>query len=190
MGDEPDGSGKFIANVIRSPKVKEAIEYMLKENDGLILGICNGFQALIKTGLLPDGEIKELGEDDPTLTFNTVGRHIACLVDTKVLTTNSPWLSTLEENKSYKVPISHGEGRLVGSEECVRSLFENEQVVAMYEDCPNGSVLNIESLISKDGKILGKMGHSERVDSDLYKNIEGIEYQNIFRAGVEYFKEK
>lgn len=190
MGDEPDGSGKFIANVIRSPKVKEAIEYMLKENDGLILGICNGFQALIKTGLLPYGEIKELGEDDPTLTFNTVGRHIACFADTKVLTTNSPWLNTLEENKSYKVPISHGEGRLVGNEECVRSLFENEQVVAVYEDCPNGSVLNIESLISKDGKILGKMGHSERVDSDLYKNIEGIEYQNIFRAGVEYFKEK
>ncbi|WP_455257560.1 phosphoribosylformylglycinamidine synthase subunit PurQ, partial [Peptoniphilus asaccharolyticus] len=190
MGDEPDGSGKFIANVIRSPKVKEAIEYMLEENDGLILGICNGFQALIKTGLLPYGKIKELREDDPTLTFNTVGRHIASLVDTKLLTTNSPWLTYLDETKSYKVPISHGEGRFIGTEETIKSLFENEQVVAVYEDCPNGSVNNIEAVISKDGKILGKMGHSERVDNGLYKNIEGIEYQNIFKSGVEYFKER
>lgn len=189
MGDEPDGSGKFIANVIRSSKIKEAIEYMLTENDGLILGICNGFQALIKTGLLPYGKIKCMSEEDPTLTFNTKNRHIACLTDTKVLTNNSPWLKYVEE-KTYKVPISHGEGRFIASDETIKELLENEQIVAVYESSPNGSKCNIESIISKDGKILGKMGHSERVDKNLYKNIEGIEYQNIFKSGVDYFKEK
>lgn len=190
MGDEPDGSGKFIANVIRSPKIKEAIEYMLRENDGLILGICNGFQALIKTGLLPYGEIKEMEENDPTLTFNTVGRHIACISETKLLTNNSPWLSCLEENKIYKVPISHGEGKFIADDRTLTELFDNEQVVAVYKNAPNGSAANIESIVSKDGKIFGKMGHSERVDKNLYKNIDGIEYQNIFKSGVEYFREK
>ena len=188
MGDEPDGSGKFIANVIRSKKIKEAIEYMLTENDGLILGICNGFQALVKTGLLPFGTIKEMGEDDPTLTFNTANRHIACIENIKILTNNSPWLSELEEGKFYKMPISHGEGRFIANKNILDELFENEQVVGLYEDCPNGSSCNIESIISTDGKIFGKMGHCERVDKNLYKNIDNIEYQNIFRAGVNYFK--
>lgn len=188
MGDEPDGSGKFIANVIRSPKVKEAIEYMLDENDGLILGICNGFQALVKTGLLPYGHIKEMEEDDPTLTFNSVNRHISSIENIKILTNNSPWLNTLEEGKVYRMPISHGEGRFYAEESVLNSLMENDQIVGVYENAPNGSALNIESIISKDGKIFGKMGHCERVDKNLYKNIDSVEYQNIFKSGVEFFK--
>jgi phosphoribosylformylglycinamidine synthase len=189
LGDEPDGSGKFIANVIRSPKVKEAIETLLGENDGLILGICNGFQALIKTGLLPFGEIKEMDEDDPTITFNSCHRHIAKVVDTKLVTTNSPWLANLKEGQTYKVPISHGEGRLVAKKEVMDKILENEQVAAVYTDAPNGSLENVEAMISADGKILGKMGHSERIADNLFKNLGEIEMQDIFTAGVEYFKE-
>lgn len=188
MGDEPDGSGKFIANVIRSPKIKAAIEYLLEENDGLILGICNGFQALIKTGLLPGGKIKELEDDDPTLTFNTVHRHIARVEEVEVKTTNSPWLTKLKENGIYKVPISHGEGRFLANEEKIKELLDNEQVVSVYKNSPNGSDYNIEAIISKDGKILGKMGHSERYEEELFKNIEDMEIQNIFESAVEYFK--
>ncbi|MBU5668693.1 phosphoribosylformylglycinamidine synthase [Peptoniphilus sp. MSJ-1] len=188
LGDEPDGSGKFIANVIRSEKVKAAIEKLLDENDGLILGICNGFQALIKTGLLPYGKVGDLKEEDPTLTFNTCNRHISRLVDTKVVSNNSPWLVNLEVGKTYKVPISHGEGRLVASDEMIEELLDNEQVAICYENAPNGSRLNVEALVSRDGKILGKMGHSERVGENLYKNIDGVEMQDIFKAGVEYFK--
>ena len=188
LGDEPGGSGKFIANVIRSEKVKRAIEKLLNENDGLILGICNGFQALIKTGLLPYGEIKELKEEDPTLTYNTCTRHIARVVDTVVMSNNSPWLSKLEVGKTYKVPVSHGEGRLIASEEKIKEMLDNEQIAICYEDAPNGSALNVEALMSKDGKILGKMGHSERVTEDTFKNIDGIELEDIFTAGVEFFK--
>ncbi|RVU53990.1 phosphoribosylformylglycinamidine synthase [Anaerosphaera multitolerans] len=189
MGDEPDGSGKFIANVLSSKEVAESIEYMLKENDGLILGICNGFQALIKTGLLPGGKIKEVSEEDPTLTFNTCRRHIAKFVDVKLKTDNSPWLRGLEVGRTYTMPISHGEGRVVVSEEKYRELLEKDQVVSVYEVSPNGSDYNIESLMSEDGKILGKMGHPERLGENLFKNIYNLEVQNIFKAGVEYFKE-
>lgn len=189
LGDEPGGSGKFIANVIRSEKVKLAIEKLLKDNDGLILGICNGFQALVKTGLLPYGKIKDLEEDDPTLTYNTCSRHIARVVDTVVMSNNSPWLAKLEEGKTYKVPISHGEGRFIASEEKIKDILDKEQVAMCYADAPNGSLLNVEALMSEDGKILGKMGHSERFVENTFKNIFDMELEDIFTAGVEFFKE-
>lgn len=188
LGDEPGGSGKFIANVIRSEKVKKAIETLLYDNDGLILGICNGFQALVKTGLLPYGKIKDLEEDDPTLTYNTCSRHIARVVDTVVMSNNSPWLAKLDEGKTYKVPISHGEGRFIASEEAIREILDKEQVALCYQDAPNGSALNVEALMSEDGKILGKMGHSERFVENTFKNIRDIELEDIFTAGVEFFK--
>lgn len=189
LGDEPGGSGKFIANVIRSEKVKLAIEKLLNDNDGLILGICNGFQALVKTGLLPYGKIKDLEEDDPTLTYNTCSRHIARVVDTVVMSNNSPWLAKLEEGKTYKVPISHGEGRFIASEEKIKDILDKEQVAMCYADAPNGSLLNVEALMSEDGKILGKMGHSERFVENTFKNIFDMELEDIFTAGVEFFKE-
>lgn len=188
LGDEPGGSGKFIANVIRSEKVKKAIETLLDDNDGLILGICNGFQALVKTGLLPYGKIKDLEEDDPTLTYNTCSRHIARVVDTVVMSNNSPWLAKLDEGKTYKVPISHGEGRFIASEEVIREILDKEQVAFCYADAPNGSALNVEALMSEDGKILGKMGHSERFVENTFKNIVDMELEDIFTAGVEFFK--
>lgn len=188
LGDEPGGSGKFIANVIRSEKVKKAIETLLDDNDGLILGICNGFQALVKTGLLPYGKIKDLEEDDPTLTYNTCSRHIARLVDTVVMSNNSPWLAKLDEGKTYKVPISHGEGRFIASEEVIMEILDKEQVALCYADAPNGSTLNVEALMSEDGKILGKMGHSERFVENTFKNIRDMELEDIFTAGVEFFK--
>ena len=189
LGDEPGGSGKFIANVIRSEKVKLAIEKLLNDNDGLILGICNGFQALVKTGLLPYGKIKDLEEDDPTLTYNTCSRHIARVVDTVVMSNNSPWLAKLQEGKTYKVPISHGEGRFIASEEKIKDILDKEQVAMSYADAPNGSLLNVEALMSEDGKILGKMGHSERFVENTFKNIFDMELEDIFTAGVEFFKE-
>lgn len=188
LGDEPGGSGKFIANVIRSKKVKKAIETLLEDNDGLILGICNGFQALVKTGLLPYGKIKDLEEDDPTLTYNTCSRHIARVVDTVVMSNNSPWLAKLDEGKTYKVPISHGEGRFIASEEAIKEILDKEQVALCYQDAPNGSSLNVEALMSEDGKILGKMGHSERFVENTFKNIVDMELEDIFTAGVEFFK--
>ena len=188
FGDEPDGSGKFIATVLRNEKIKNALEYMQSENDGLILGICNGFQALVKSGLLPGGVIREMDEKDPTLTFNTAGRHIARFVDTKMLTTNSPWLKFTELDKTYILPISHGEGRFVVSEEVYETLSKGEQIAAVYCDVPNGSEYAIEALISPDGKILGKMGHSERFKDGLFKNIPDLDLQPIIKAGVDYFK--
>lgn len=190
LGDEPDGSGKFIANVVRSKEVREAIDVMIKENDGLILGICNGFQALVKTGLLPGGIVKEVGENDPTLTYNKCRRHIAKFVNTRIMTNNSPWLKYADTSKMYKMPISHGEGRFVVNERVYNEMLENEQIVAVYDISPNGSDYNIEAIMSKDGHILGKMGHAERVSDDLYKNIYDIEILNLFKAGVEYFKEE
>ena len=187
MGDEPDGSGKFIANVLRSKEISDAIDYMLDENDGLVIGICNGFQALIKTGLLPYGKVTETKEEDPSITFNTCRRHIACIAETKVLTNNSPWLTRVEAGKTYKVPISHGEGRFVIGEEKLNELLENEQVVSQYVNNYNGADYSIESIMSKDGKVIGKMGHSERVTPDIYKNIYDIEVQNLFGSAVDYF---
>lgn len=188
LGDEPDGSGKFIANVLMSKEVSEAIDIMRKENDGLILGICNGFQALVKTGLLPGGKIKEVEENDPTLTFNKCRRHIAKFVNTVVKTTNSPWLKYAEVDKVYKMPVSHGEGRFALKEDEYERLLQNEQVVSVYDIAPNGSDYRIESIMSEDGHILGKMGHAERIEENLYKNVYDIEVLNIFKAGVEYFK--
>lgn len=190
LGDEPDGSGKFIANVLRNPKIAQAIEVLLGENDGLIIGICNGFQALIKTGLLPYGKICEIEENMPTLTYNSNGTHIARMVRTKAITKDSPWLNQLELGKEYIIPISHGEGRFVCNEESFNELVKNNQIATTYIDNPNGSYYDIEGIISKDGKIIGKMGHSERFEEGLHKNIPNMELQPIIRGGVKYFKEE
>ncbi|WP_372714421.1 phosphoribosylformylglycinamidine synthase subunit PurQ, partial [Ilyobacter sp.] len=197
-GDEPDGSGKFIATVLSNPKVAEAISKFL-ERDGLILGICNGFQALIKSGLLPYGEIGKVTADSPTLTFNNIGRHISQMVSTKVTSNKSPWFSGIEVGSVHEIPVSHGEGRFFASEEVAIKLFENGQVATQYVNFegnpsnefkfnPNGSVYAIEGITSPDGKILGKMGHSERMGENLYKNIIGDKEQKIFANGVKYFK--
>ncbi|MGL5440517.1 MAG: phosphoribosylformylglycinamidine synthase [Filifactoraceae bacterium] len=188
LSDEPDGSGKFIAAVLMNKKIKKAIEYLLEETDGLIIGICNGFQALIKTGLLPYGKIQKVKDTDPTLTYNEIGRHIARMVDTKLVSNNSPWLLKLNTDEIYKIPISHGEGRFVCDEKTFKMLEENNQIAFMYMDNPNGSDYSIEGIVSPCGRILGKMGHSERLDQLLYKNIPDKIEQNIFLAGVEYFK--
>ncbi|MDY6064929.1 MAG: phosphoribosylformylglycinamidine synthase [Finegoldia sp.] len=189
LGDEPDGSAKFLANIIRNKKVSDAIDYLLNENDGLILGICNGFQALVKTGLLPYGRVTEPSEEDTSLTFNTNRRHISTFVDTRCLTNNSPWTAGIDLDKTYKMPISHGEGRFVVSEDVFNKLRENDQIFSVYEVSPNGSDYNIEGIISEDGKILGRMCHAERIADDLYKNVYGIEKQNIFKQAHDFFKE-
>ncbi|MDO4710674.1 MAG: phosphoribosylformylglycinamidine synthase, partial [Peptostreptococcaceae bacterium] len=188
LGDEPDGSGKFIASLLRNEKIKAAIEYMLDQNDGLIIGICNGFQALIKTGLLPSGKISVMKENSPTLTYNNNGRHIARMVSTKVGNNNSPWLRYADPQAVYKVPISHGEGRFVCSEAVYEELKKNGQIAFTYLDDPNGSSYNIEGITSPCGKILGKMAHSERVIDGLYQNIPDILDSKLFQAGVDHFK--
>lgn len=188
LGDEPDGSGKFISSVIRNAKIKSAIEYMLESNDGLILGICNGFQGLIKSGLLPYGQIIEQTEDSPTLTYNDNLRHVARIVDTKVQSINSPWLAKLKEEEIHRIPISHGEGRIVCSKKEFKKLSANNQIAFTYIDNPNGSDYDIEGLISPCGKILGKMAHTERLGLNLYKNLPGVLPQPIIKSGVEYFK--
>lgn len=189
LGDEPDGSAKFLANILRNERVSEAIEVLLGENDGLMIGICNGFQALVKTGYLPYGRAGVPEDCDPTLTFNTSRRHISSFVRTRCLTDNSPWTRGLDLTKTYKLPISHGEGRFIISEEGYRDLLEKDQIFSVYESSPNGSDYNIEGILSEDGKILGRMGHAERLDEDLFKNIYGIEDQGIFASAVNYFKE-
>jgi phosphoribosylformylglycinamidine synthase len=199
LGDEPDGSGKFIAAVFRNDKVKEAVMDMLKARDGLILGICNGFQALIKLGLLPYGEIRDIDENCPTLTYNSIGRHMSTMVRTKVVSKLSPWLSNVRLGAIHTVPVSHGEGRFVASEEEIRRLIENGQIATQYVDFegtatydishnPNGSLYAVEGITSPDGRILGKMAHSERVGKDILKNIPGEKDQRIFEAGINYFK--
>lgn len=190
MSDEPDGSAKFIANVLRNEKVSSAIEYLLDENgqDGLILGICNGFQALIKTGLLPYGKIMKLEETSPTLTYNEVGRHISKIIPTVGITNDGPWLKYIEKDVCYNVPISHGEGRFVADDNCIEELVKNNQIAFKYVINPNGSKCDIEGIMDKTGKILGKMGHSERVSGDTYKNFGEIEIEELFKSGVEYFK--
>lgn len=199
-GDEPEGSAKFINAFFRNPKVKEAINDMLYHRDGLMLGICNGFQALIKLGLLPFGEIKPLTEDNPTLTFNTIGRHQSQMVYTKICTDKSPWLMHCKVGETHTVPISHGEGRFVAKDEVIRKLIENGQVATQYVDLggkptmelaynPNGSMYAIEGIISPDGRVLGKMGHSERIsDERCAVNVEGNKLQPLFKGGVDYFK--
>lgn len=197
-GDEPDGSAKFIVNVLQNEKIKAAVHRLL-ERDGLILGICNGFQALIKSGLIPYGRIQTLDESSPTLTRNHINRHISSMVTTRVASTGSPWLQGLTCGEVHTIPVSHGEGRLVASEALIRELFGNGQVAFQYCDENgnptmdpmynlNGSDWAIEGLISPDGKVLGKMGHSERYFEDVFKNIEGHKKQNIFANGVNYIR--
>ncbi|PKM57192.1 MAG: phosphoribosylformylglycinamidine synthase [Firmicutes bacterium HGW-Firmicutes-3] len=197
-GDEPEGSGKFIASVFRNEVLKEAIHELLHERDGLMIGICNGFQALIKLGLVPTGNITDLTADAPTLTYNTIGRHISCMANTKIMSNKSPWLSGVKPGEIFKIPMSHGEGRFVASDQVVRSLFDNGQVATAYVDLlgnptmdghfnPNGSVYGIEGITSPDGRVLGKMGHSERIGQNVAINIIGSQDQKIFDSGVAYF---
>ena len=198
-GDEPDGSGKFIATVFRNEKIKNAVNDLLKNRDGLMLGICNGFQALIKLGLVQYGEIVDLEEDMATLTYNEINRHMSSIIKTKIVSNKSPWFSKVNVGDMHNVAISHGEGRFAASEELVKELIKNGQVATQYVDDegnvslnmpynPNGSVYGIEGITSPDGRVLGKMGHSERIGENLYKNIPGEFDQKIFEAGVEYFK--
>jgi len=198
-GDEPDGSGKFIATAFRNVKIQDAVNDLLKQRDGLVLGICNGFQALIKLGLLPYGEITPLSEDSPTLTTNNIGRHISKSVYTKVVSNKSPWLRLAELGGVYTIPASHGEGRFVASEEWIKKLIANGQVATQYVDLdgnptmdedynPNGSYYAIEGITSPDGRIFGKMAHSERRGDSVAINIVGDQNQHIFEAGVSYFK--
>ncbi len=198
-GDEPEGSGKFIATTFRNPKVKEAVTKLLNCRDGLMLGICNGFQALIKLGLVPYGEIREIKEDDPTLTFNTIGRHISSMAYTRVSSVKSPWFSSVNAGDMFAVPISHGEGRFVANDDVMKKLIENGQVATQYVNLdgvpvsdmpfnPNGSVCAVEGITSPDGRILGKMGHCERKGEDLYANVPFEKDMKIFESGVNYFK--
>ncbi|HOP99242.1 MAG TPA: phosphoribosylformylglycinamidine synthase [Acetivibrio clariflavus] len=198
-GDEPDGSGKFIATAFRNPKVKDAVMRLLKERDGLILGICNGFQALIKLGLVPYGEIRDLTEESPTLTFNTIGRHVSCMVNTRISSVLSPWFNNVKVGDIHTIAVSHGEGRFVASQELLKTLERNGQIATQYVDLdgnasydirfnPNGSIEAIEGITSPDGRVLGKMGHSERIGNNVVKNVPGEKDQKLFEAGVNYFK--
>ena len=198
-GDEPDGSAKFITAFFRNPAIKEAVNTLLKNRDGLICGICNGFQALIKLGLVPYGEIIDTDENCPTLTFNTIGRHQSRIVRTRIASNKSPWLSLMNVGDIVNVPISHGEGRFLASEELARQLAENGQIATQYVDLegkptmdaafnPNGSLFAIEGITSPDGRVIGKMGHSERYSNGCYKNVPGNYDIQMFKAAVKYFK--
>ena len=198
-GDEPDGSAKFFATTFRNAVLKEEIEKLLNERDGLILGVCNGFQALIKLGLLPEGRITELKSDSPTLAMNTIGRHISKMVNLKVVSNKSPWLREAELGGIYVNPVSHGEGRFVASSEWIEKLYANGQVATQYVDAegrptmdeawnPNGSIMAIEGITSEDGRIYGKMAHSERIGDGVAVNIYGDQDIKIFESGVKYFQ--
>ncbi|MGN0452319.1 MAG: phosphoribosylformylglycinamidine synthase [Ruminococcus sp.] len=198
-GDEPDGSGKFITAFFRNQAVKDGVHELLKNRDGLMCGICNGFQALIKLGLVPYGEIVDTDENSATLTYNTIGRHQSKLVRVRVASNLSPWLKNSPVGETYLTPISHGEGRFLASKELVEKLIANGQVATQYVDLdgvatsdiafnPNNSAYAIEGITSPDGRVFGKMGHCERIGNGLYKNVEGNSDMGIFRAAVEYFK--
>ncbi len=198
-GDEPDGSGKFITAFFRNAALKEGLTELLERRDGLMLGICNGFQALIKLGLVPWGRITDQEENSPTLTFNTIGRHQSRIVRTRVVSNKSPWFSGLEPGQIINVPISHGEGRFIADPELLERLIQNGQIVTQYVDLegqpsselrfnPNGSVLAIEGICSPDGRVLGKMGHSERVGAGLYRNVPGNYDSHLFESAVKYFR--
>ena len=198
-GDEPDGAAKLITSFFRAEKVKEQVNELLKNRDGLMLGVCNGFQALIKLGLVPYGEIIDTDETCPTLTFNTIGRHQSRLVRTRVASNKSPWLMNTKPGEIYTVPISHGEGRFLASQELVQKLADNGQIATQYVDLngnptadihfnPNNSVWAVEGITSPDGRVLGKMGHSERTGPGLYRNVPGDYDMKLFRSAVEYFK--
>ncbi|KAF5033344.1 Phosphoribosylformylglycinamidine synthase subunit PurQ [anaerobic digester metagenome] len=198
-GDEPEGSGKFIAAVFKNEILKDAVMDLLKNRDGLIIGICNGFQALIKLGLVPFGEIVDMKDDYPTLTYNKIARHISTFAKTKIVSNLSPWLNGCSVGDTHYMPLSHGEGRFVANEEWIRRLKENGQIATQYVDennnptydglyNPNGSIDAIEGITSPDGRIFGKMGHSERRDKDTYLNVPGNNNQMIFESGVKYYK--
>mgnify|MGYP004648945349 CR=1 FL=1 len=198
-GDEPDGSGKFITAFFRNDEIKEETNRLLSQRDGLMCGICNGFQALIKLGLVPYGEIVDTDEFSPTLTFNTIGRHQSRIVRTRVASNKSPFLAFANVGDIYSVPISHGEGRFLASEEFIRKLAENGQIATQYVDengnatgdvayNPNGSVCAVEGITSPDGRVFGKMGHSERYQKNLYKNVDGDYNIGMFCAAAKYFK--
>ncbi|MER0285065.1 phosphoribosylformylglycinamidine synthase [Clostridioides difficile] len=198
-GDEPDGSGKFIATVFRNPRVQEAINEFLTKKDGLMLGICNGFQVLIKLGLVPYGEIRVQSENAPTLTYNNIGRHQAKIARTRISSNKSPWLAQTNVGDIHNIAVSHGEGKFVASEEVMRELIANGQVATQYVDFnneatyniefnPNGSFYAVEGITSVDGRVFGKMGHSERIGEAVYKNIIGEKDQKIFESGVKYFR--
>ena len=197
-GDEPDGSGKFITAFFRNPRIKDAVHDLMDNRDGLMLGICNGFQALIKLGLVPFGHIVDMKDDSPTLTFNTIGRHQSMMVNTRIASNKSPWLAGCETGDIHRIAISHGEGRFVASEELIKQLADNGQIATQYVDLegnptmdirfnPNTSIDAIEGITSPDGRILGKMGHSERIGHDISKNVSGEKDQKIFESGVAYF---
>ena len=198
-GDEPDGSAKFIVSFLRNPRLTDAIHDLLKNRDGLMLGICNGFQALVKLGLVPFGEIRDTDEDCPTLTYNIIGRHQSSIVRTRVCSNLSPWLMEAQPGDIYSVPVSHGEGRFIAPESVLRRLAENGQIATQYVDLedritmdtafnPNGSLWAIEGITSPDGRVLGKMGHSERVGPFLYRNVPGNYDMGLFRSAARYFK--
>lgn len=197
-GDEPEGSGKFINAFFRNPKIKDAVNNMLYSRDGLMLGICNGFQAIIKLGLVPYGEIRPMCDSSPTLTFNTIGRHQSQLVYTKICTDKTPWLMHCKVGETYTIPISHGEGRFVASPEIINELIANGQIATQYVDLngnptmdlafnPNSSMCAIEGIISPDGRIFGKMGHSERISDNCCTNVDGNKIQLMFKGGIDYF---
>lgn len=197
-GDEPDGSGKYIASVFRNQRIKDAVNNLIKNRDGLAIGICNGFQALVKLGLVTYGEIRDLDENSPTLTYNTIGRHQAKFVNIKIVNSNSPWLTGIDKNLIYKTPISHGEGKFYANQDVLKVLIENGQIATQYSDLngnpavdsefnPNGSIASIEGIVSPDGRVIGKMGHTERVIEGLYKNIPDINHMDLFGCGVRYF---
>ncbi len=198
-GDEPEGSGKFIATTFRNPVIADAVYDLLQKRDGLILGICNGFQALVKLGLLPYGELRELDENSPTLTYNNIYRHVSSIANIRVSSNLSPWLNAVNVGDVFKVAISHGEGKFVASPSEIEKIVENGQIATQYVDLngkvtmnsphnPNGSMLGIEGITSPDGRIFGKMGHAERIGNNLYKNIGGVFDMKIFESGIRYFQ--
>ena len=197
-GDEPDGSGKFITAFFRNPEIKEAVQELLEKRDGLMGGICNGFQALIKLGLVPYGKILYTDISFPTLTFNSIGRHQSRLVRTRVASVRSPWLTKVNVGDVFTVPVSHGEGRFIASDEVLAELVKNGQVMTQYVDPagnatmdirfnPNGSMCAIEGILSGDGRVFGKMGHSERTGNGLYQNVDGSYDMKLFESAVEYY---
>ena len=198
-GDEPDGSAKFIVSLFRNPRLTDAIHSLLQNRDGLMLGVCNGFQALVKLGLLPFGEIRATDETCPTLTYNAIGRHQSSIVRTAVCSSLSPWLMETKPGEIYHVPVSHGEGRFVAPEDLLKRLEKNGQIATQYVNLdglptmdtafnPNGSLWAIEGITSPDGRVLGKMGHSERVGPYLYRNVPGEYDMGLFRSAARYFK--
>lgn len=198
-GDEPDGSGKFISAIFRNARIKDAVMNLLNNRDGLILGICNGFQALVKLGLVTYGEIRDLDENSPTLVHNAIGKHMSCMVNTKIVSNMSPWLQGAKVGEIHTIPISHGEGRFYVEEQIIKELILNNQIATQYVDLngnpsydikfnPNGSMFAIEGITSPDGRVFGKMGHSERIGKNVFKNIIGKQDQRIFESGINYYK--